>query len=365
MSKLEKIFQLTDFYDIYEKVIAKQRLSAMNGIRLYQSDNLLAIGKLAQIANNQINGNRVTYVYNQHINYSNICQCGCKFCAFGRKDEKNGGYTFSLEQIEAKIKQRLAEPITELHIVGSINPDLNYDYYLQILKRAKKIRPQVYIKAFTAVEIAHFAQISNQTIEKTLIDLKNAGLDCIPGGGAEIFSPRVRAILCPEKLSGEKWLETAKIAHKIGIPSNATMLYGHVETIEERIDHLLKLRETQDISKGFLSFIPLAFHPQNTKLSHLSATSAIDDLKTIAISRLMLDNILHIKAYWVMLGLKLAQVALSFGADDLAGTVIEEKITTMAGGNTDGCVTIKQIKNLIISAGKEPVQRNTLFQNQC
>ena len=362
MNNLISFFQSSSIEDIYEKVSSGERLSAEDGIRLYKNNNLFAIGKLAQIAAEKINGNKVTYVYNQHINYSNVCQNECRFCAFGKKDEQDGGYTLSLDQIENKIRQRLSEPITELHIVGSIHPGLNYDYYLQMISRAKKIRSHAYIKAFTAVEIAHIAKISNQSIEKTLFDLKENGLDCIPGGGAEIFSPRVRKKLCPEKLPGEKWLEIARTAHKMGIPSNATMLYGHIETIEERIDHLLKLREIQDETRGFLTFIPLTFHPQNTKLSHLSSTSAIDDLKTIAVSRLMLDNIPHIKAYWVMLGVKLAQVALSFGADDLDGTVIEEKITTMAGGNTQGYVTVDQMKNLIASADRKPVQRDTLFR---
>jgi aminodeoxyfutalosine synthase len=249
-----------------------------------------------------------------------------------------------------------------VHIVGGLHPDLPYDYFLEMLRAIKRERPEIHIQAFTCVEIAHIAKIGGKSIEDTLKDLVEAGLGSIPGGGAEVFSPRIRERLCPNKLPGKDWIEVAKTAHKMGIHTNATMLYGHIETDEERVDHLLALRQQQDLTGGFSAFIPLAFHSQNTKLTSRGATTALDDLRVMAASRLLLDNFPHIKAYWVMLTVKVAQTALHFGADDLDGTVIEEKIGHMAGAESDQAMTRSQLERLIRDAGFEPVERDSYFQ---
>jgi len=347
-----------------EKILAKvekgERLSFEDGVFLYKLP-LLTLGELAKKIRQRFHGDKAYYVYNQHINYSNVCINLCKFCAFGKPKGDSRAFTLSLKEIEEKIKSCLNEPIKEIHIVGGIHPDLPFEYYVEVIKMIRSLRPETCIKAYTATEIAHFSKISKKSIEEVLLVLKEAGLNILPGGGAEIFSSRVRKLLCPNKLSYEQWLDIMRIAHRLDIPSNCTMLYGHIETIEERIKHLLILRELQDETGGFLCFIPLSFHPQNTKLSHLPGPTGIDDLKTIAISRLMLDNIPHIKAYWVMLSPKLAQVALNFGADDIDGTIIEERITHMADATSPQCLTKKQLKSLIEEAGYEPIERNGFF----
>jgi aminodeoxyfutalosine synthase len=347
---------------LYEKVEAGVRLDQDDGCKLFHSPDLLGIGALAQLVRTRLHGRKAFYIYNQHINYSNICVNGCKFCAFGRKAGEPGAYEFSLEEIFAKVDDRLHEPITEIHIVGGCHPDLPFSYYLEMLWGIKQLRPDVHLQAFTAVEIAHLAEKAGLTVTETLTALKEAGLGSLPGGGAEVFSPRVRQSLCPDKLSPGGWLEVAQTAHRLGLNTNATMLYGHMETVEERVDHLLKLRAAQDETGGFLAFIPLAFHPQNTGLADLAGPSAIDDLKTLAISRLLLDNIPHIKAFWVMLGPKMAQVSLCFGVDDIDGTVMEERITHMAGAQTPQGLTRTQLLALIREAGCEPVERDTLYR---
>jgi len=358
---MEALIKEAGLEEIYYKVKAGKRLLKEDGIRLYNAP-LLAVGYLANIVRERLHGKRAYYVYNQHINYSNTCINLCKFCAFGRPKNDKRAFVLSLEEIEKKIRERIREPIHEVHIVGGLNPGLPFDYYLDILHLVKKLRPDACIKAYTAVEIAHFSKITGKTIEEVLKELKGAGLTALPGGGAEVFSPRVRKLVCPKKISGERWLEISKIAHRLGIFTNATLLYGHVETIEERIDHLLALREAQDETGGFICFIPLSFHPKNTGLSNLPGPTGIDDLKTIAISRLILDNIPHIKAYWIMLTPKLAQISLNFGADDLDGTVIEEKITHMAGAASEQSLTRSQLEGLIKEAGYQPTERDTLFR---
>ncbi|HID97723.1 MAG TPA: aminofutalosine synthase MqnE [Thermodesulfobacteriaceae bacterium] len=358
---MEQTLKKTGLYEIYEKVLSETRLDPEDGIKLYSTDNLPALGHLANLVRERLNGNRAFYIYNQHINYSNVCINLCRFCAFGKGKGKAGAYEMTVDEIAEKIRERKDEPVTEVHIVGGIHPDLPYDYYLDMLKTVKAERPEIHIQAFTCVEIAHIAHIAGKSIDETLQDLTAAGLGSIPGGGAEVFSTRIREKLCPEKLSGSEWLEVAKTAHRAGIRSNATMLYGHIETVEERIEHMTALREAQDETGGFMCFIPLAFHPGNTNLDRVSPTGGVDDLKTIAISRLMLDNIRHIKAYWVMLGPKVAQIALSFGADDLDGTVMEEKITHMAGADTAQAMSREEIEHLIRQAGREPVERDTLY----
>lgn len=347
--------------DILEKVQEGVRLDCEDAVRLYESSNLLAVGCLANIVRQRLNGDNAYFIYNQHINYSNICTNLCKFCAFGKDKKSDLAYEMSVGDVKDKVRERLAEPITEIHLVGGIHPDLPYSYYLKMLHGIKEVRPAVHIQAFTCVEIAHLAEISGQSLKTTINDLKAAGLGSIPGGGAEVFSPRIRQLTCETKLSGAGWLEVAKAAHRQGLYSNGTMLYGHIETIAERVAHLEMLRSTQDETNGFLAFIPLAFHPHNTEFSDLSRTSGIDDLKNIAVARLFLDNFPHIKAYWIMIGPKLAQIALSFGADDVDGTVKEEIITHMAGANTAQEMSVKQLVGIIKEAGRIPVERDTLY----
>lgn len=348
-------------HDVYEKVTSSQRLSFEDGLKLFTTRDLLGVGYLANIVRERKNGNRAYYIFNQHINYSNICINGCKFCAFGKKKDTPGAYEMSLEEIFSKVKERLDEPITEIHIVGGLHPELPFSYYTDMLQGIKEIRPKVHIQAFTVVEIVHMAEMFGRSLEETLLELKKAGLGSIPGGGAEVFSSRIRSELCPEKLSPEGWINTSKTAHKLGLPTNATMLYGHIENFEERVAHFLSLREAQDETAGFITFIPLAFHPNNTNLPHLHGTSGIDDLKMVAVARLMLDNFPHIKSFWIMIGPKMAQLALSFGADDMDGTVIEEKITHMAGAQTAQGLARDELVRLIREAGRDPVERDTLY----
>ncbi len=358
---MEKALKDAGLYDLYEKIQAGERLDADDARRLYSTHHLPALGYLANMVRERLNGHRTYYIYNQHINYSNVCINLCKFCAFGKEKGHPKAYEMSIEEVVRKIRERKDEPIKEVHIVGGLHPDLPFEYYLDMLRAIKTERPELHIQAFTCVEIAHFAKIAGKSVEETLDDLIGAGLGSIPGGGAEVFSPRIREKLCPEKLPGAQWVEVAKTAHKKGLKSNATMLYGHIETIDERIEHLIALREAQDETDGFMCFIPLAFHPKNTGLEDVAPTSGVEDLKNIAVSRLMLDNFPHIKAYWVMLGPKIAQIALSFGADDLDGTVLEEKITHMAGGETAQAMSRYEIEHLIRQAGRDPVERDTLY----
>ena len=347
--------------DVLDKVRAGERLSPEDVLQLYRSPDLLAVGYLANIVRERLNGNKAYFIYNQHLNYSNICTNLCKFCAFGKEKGAPQAYEMDLAQVRAKVRERLNEPISEIHVVGGIHPDLPYSYYLEMLRAIKEERPAIHIQAFTCVEIAHLAELSGQGLEETLKELMAAGLGSIPGGGAEVFSPRIRQLTCEKKLSGEGWLNVAKTAHRLGLRSNATMLYGHIETLDERIEHLSALRAAQDETGGFLTFIPLAFHPKNTGLSDLAKTSGIDDLKNIAVARCFLDNFPHIKAYWVMIGPKLAQVALAFGADDVDGTVKEELITQMAGGESEQAMAREQLLRMIRQAGREPVERDTLY----
>ena len=346
---------------ILTKVKNGERLTLADGHTLYRHPNILALGSLANIVRERKNGNQAFFIYNQHINYSNICVNLCKFCAFGREKGHVLAYEMTLEEVKDKVRQRLDEPISEIHMVGGLHPDLPFSYYIDLLRGIKELRPDVHIQAFTCVEIHHLAQMAGLSVEHALRELIDAGLGSMPGGGAEVFSPRIRQATCEKKLSGEGWLEVAKTAHRSGLKTNATMLYGHIETIDERLEHFDALRRAQDETGGFLAFIPLAFHPKNTAMPEHAATTGIDDLKNIAVSRLMLDNFPHIKAYWVMIGPKLAQVALSFGADDMDGTVKEEKITHMAGAETEQALGHKTLIRLIREAGRQPVQRDTLY----
>lgn len=359
---IDSLLEKAGLASIAAKVRSGERLEPAEAVRLYNCPDLLLLGYLANIVRERKNGDQAFFIYNQHLNYSNICTNLCKFCAFGKEKGAELAYELTIEQIRQKIRARLAEPISEIHVVGGIHPDLPYSYYLEMLRAIKEERPGVHIQGFTCVEISHLAELSGQSVADTLGELMAAGLDSIPGGGAEVFSPRIRQLTCEKKLSGQGWLEVAETAHSLGLRSNATMLYGHLETIEERVEHLTMLRQAQDRTGGFLTFIPLAFHPRNTELANLTRTSGVEDLKNIAVARLFLDNFDHIKAYWVMIGPKLAQVALSFGADDLDGTVKEELITSMAGGEAEQAMADSELIRLIREAGRQPVQRDTLYQ---
>jgi aminodeoxyfutalosine synthase len=356
-------FQTSDarLRPIAEKVLAGVRLSAEDGLALYESHDLLAVGWLANYVREQKHGNICYFNVNRHINPTNICVAHCRLCAFGRSPEAPGAYNFSLDEIWARAAQGVAEGATEFHIVGGLHPDLPFEHYLELIRGLKQRFPQVHLKAFTMVEVGYYARIAKLSIRDTLLKMKEAGVDSLPGGGAEIFHPRARRIICDHKVSGQMWLQIARTAHEIGLRSNATMLYGHVETSEERVDHLLKLRELQDKTHGFVTFIPLAFHPANTALSHIPKPTGLDDLRTIAVSRLLLDNFDHIKAYWIMLTPRIAQIALGFGANDLDGTVVEEKIYHDAGATTPEHLTRADLERLIRAAGREPVERDTLY----
>jgi len=347
---------------IHDKVIAGERLSADDALDLYRSKDVLAIGWMANHVRERMHGDKTYFNVNRHINPTNVCVAYCRLCAFGRKKDAPGAYTMALDEAFQTAASGYSEAVTEFHIVGGLHPDLPFEYFLDLTKGLKQRFPQVHLKAFTMVEVAFLAKRAKLSIRDTLVALKNAGVDSLPGGGAEIFAERVRHIICDHKIDGSQWLETAKIAHELGLKSNATMLYGHIETDEDRVDHLIKLREVQDQTGGFQTFIPLAFHPDNTPLSHISWTTGFTDIKQIAISRLVLDNFAHIKAYWQMLTPKIAQISLRFGADDLDGTVIEEKIYHDAGAETPQGLRRQELVRLITEAGREPVERDTLYR---
>jgi aminodeoxyfutalosine synthase len=347
---------------VAQKVLAGERLTMDDGIALYRSPDLLAVGWLANHVREKRHGNITYYNVNRHINPTNVCVAHCKLCAFGRDPNAPGAYTFALEEIYQRAEQGVREGATEFHIVGGLHPDLTFEHYLELVRGLKQRCPSVHIKAFTMVEVHYFARIAKLPIEEVLHKMKEAGVDSCPGGGAEIFHPRVRKIICDHKTSGQMWLSTAKKTHEAGLRSNATMLYGHVETEEERVDHLVKLRELQDETHGFVAFIPLAFHPDNTALSHIPKPTGYADLRNIAVARLLLDNFDHIKAYWIMLSPSIAQIALRFGANDLDGTVVEEKIYHDAGAKTSEFTPRAELERLIRAAGRVPVERDTLYR---
>jgi len=347
---------------IADKALAGERLSLDDGIALDRTSDLLALGWLANRVREQRHGNICYYNVNRHINPTNVCVAHCRLCAFGRSPEAPGAYTFALEEIWQRAETGMREGATDFHMVGGLHPDLPFEYFLDMLRGLKQRCPGVHLKAFTMVEVGYFARISKLSIRDTLLALKDAGVDSLPGGGAEIFHPRVRKVICDHKVSGQQWLSIARTAHQIGLRSNATMLYGHIENEEERVDHMLQLRALQDETHGFVAFIPLAFHPENTALAHLPKPTAFADLKSIAVSRLLLDNFDHIKAYWIMMTPKVAQIALSFGADDLDGTVVEEKIYHDAGATTEQFTSRAELERLIRAAGRTPVERDTLYR---
>jgi len=348
--------------DIAEKLDAGVRLELEDGVRLFDAPDLLAIGWLANRERERRHGSRTYYNYNIRLEATNVCVASCLFCSFARlKPGDDGSYTMSLEQAWDKLRQRAHQPLTEVHVVNGLHPDLPFDYYLEMLRGFKRIRPGIHLKCFTAVEIAFFSDLYGMSDDEVLVRLKEAGLDSLPGGGAEVFAERVRQKICHDKCGADRYLDIHRLAHGLGMRSNITMLYGHIETIPERIDHMLRTRALQDETGGLQAFIPLAFHPDNNQMRKLPAPTATETLRVHAVSRLMLDNIPHVKAFWIATGVEVAQMALWFGVDDLDGTVQEEKIYHMAGARTPEQMTTSAIRRLIRSAGREPVERDTLY----
>ena len=348
--------------DIRQKVVAGGRLTPDDGLRLFRTRDLNALAALADFANRRRNGLRASYILNRYINYSNYCILSCQFCAFSRKKRDNDGFQLTEEQMVAKAREALSVGITELHIVGGLHPSLPFSYYTGFLKALKAVDPSLQLKCFTAVEILHLAWLAKKSVRDTLLELKEAGLESLTGGGAEIFRKEVRSRIATGKESGDEYLEVHGTWHQLGGRSTCTMLYGHVESIEDRIDHLDQLRRQQDRTGGFTGFIPLPFQPENNRIPVRHAPSGYDQLRTIAVSRLYLDNIDHITAYWVGMGLKMAQVALSHGADDLHGTILEEHIFHMAGAQSPQMTAEADLVRAIREAGRQPVQRNTFYE---
>ena len=352
-----------DLLDIYEKVMAEERLTFEDGVRLYRSPDLSAVGYLANIVRERRHGDRTYYVRNQHINYTNICNKFCKFCSFYAKKGGPAPYEMDMAEVRRKLLAHIEVPITEIHMVGGIDPRLPYQYYLDLLHTIKEIRPNVHIKAFTAVELVEIQRQAKKPLEDVLRELMAAGLDSLPGGGIEILSDRVHQELFDRKLDGNEWMDVARVAAKVGLTQYATMLYGHIETLEERVDHLVKIRALQDETKHFVTMTPLSFHPESTELEHIPHPTGYDDLRNIAVSRLMLDNFAHIKSFWIMNTPQVTQLALWYGADDVDGTVHEYEITYKDGehGNKKQVLTRKQMIKIIEEAGRQPIERDSLY----
>lgn len=347
---------------VARKLEKGQRLDFQDGLSCLNTSDLTALGRLALSKRKEIHGTKATFIRNLHLNYTNICENRCTFCAFHRSQEAPGAFLMDPGEAAQRISSSPVEPLREVHVVGGCHPGLGLGYYLELLRSLKKARPQVMLKAFTAVEVDHMAMKADLPARECLIRLKEAGLDVLPGGGAEVFSSRLRELLFPRKADARTWLQIHGEAHKLGIPSNATLLFGHLETPEERVQHLLRLRDQQDRTGGFQAFIPLPFQAKNTSLSHLGGPTGVEILKLIATARLILDNISSIKAYWVMLGNGLTQVALHFGADDLEGTIVNEQIAHEAGADTARGLTVEQLRALIEEAGFQPVERDSFHR---
>lgn len=350
-----------NFNKIINKVENGIRLSKEDALTLLNSNDILSLGQLANKVREKKSGNYAYFNINRHINLTNICVSRCKFCAFSRDKGDHDAYAMTINEVIDIARSARDLGITEFHIVSGLHPDLPFEYYLEVISRLKNIMPEVHIQAFTAVEIAYFSKISDLPVREVLTRLKEYGLGSLPGGGAEILSSRVRDAVCSKKATSEEWLNVMRTAHDLGLKSNATMLYGHIESPEERIDHLITLRNLQDETGGFQAFIPLPFHPRNTQLADFKKPTAFENLKMLAVSRLVLDNFPHVKAFWIMLGLKVAQLSLLFGVDDLDGTVVEEKITHAAGAETEQSISRKDLLELIITTGRVPVERDTLY----
>ena len=355
----------TQFHDarlesVREKVLQGRRLSYEDGLALYRSHDLLALGALANHARERRHGDAAYFVWNTHINHTNVCVATCDFCAFAARKDEARAYTLELDQIFKTVAE-LPEPVREVHVVGGLHPELPWTYFIDLLEGIKKVRPEIHVKAFTAVEVFFFHRLYRKSVAEVLAELKAAGLDSMPGGGAEVFAHDTRNQIIRGKADAGQWLEVMREAHRQEIPSNATLLYGHVESVEDRVDHLLRLRALQDETGGFMTYIPLAFQPWQAPALQGPETTGFDDLKAIAVGRLLLDNFPHVKSYWIMIGPRLAQVGLSFGADDIDGTVTEEKIAHDAGANTAQALSVHELCRLIREAGRRPIERDTVF----
>ena len=354
--------QRSELRDLYDKVAAGERLSETDAVRLFESKDLNALGAIADLARQKKAGNRASYIINRYINYSNYCILSCQFCSFARKKRDADGFELTTAQIVEKAREALAIGITELHIVGGLHPSLPFSYYTDMLQALRALDPRLQLKCFTAIEILHLAWLAKKSVRQTLIELKAAGLDSLTGGGAEIFRKEVRSAIAKGKESGEEYLDVHRTWHRLGGRSTCTMLFGHVESLADRVDHLRQLRALQDETRGFVGFVPLPYQPEDNDIPVTHAPTGFDALRTIAVSRIYLDNFDHITAYWVGMGLKLAQVALSYGADDLHGTIIEEHIFHMAGATSPQLQTEAEMIKAIREAGRTPVQRNTFYE---
>src|SRR5258706_10574906 len=352
----------SELRDIYQKVVAGERISETDATRLFQSKDLNGVGAIADFVRQRKNGDRASYIINRYINYSNYCILSCQFCAFARKKRDADGFQYSVEEIVQMAREALHLGITELHIVGGLHPSLPFSYYLGMVRALKQLDSRLQLKCFTAIEILHLAWLAKKSVRETLVELRAAGLDSLTGGGAEIFRPEVRSAIAKGKESAEEYLDVHRTWHQLGGRSTCTMLFGHVESLADRVDHLRQLRALQDETGGFTGFVPLAYQPDNNKIPVQTPPTGFDSLRTIAVSRIYLDNFDHITAYWVGLGLKLAQVALSYGADDLHGTIMEEKIFHMAGATSPQLQTEAAMIKAIREAGRVPVQRNTFYK---
>ena len=355
-------FRNSDLAPLAEKAFAGERLSFEDGVGLFRTRDFLGLGRLANHVREKRHGNLAFYNVNRYLNPTNLCWVDCALCAWAKKVNEPGGYELAIDECVEEAGKGYTEAVTEFHIVGGLHPTWPFEYYTGLLRALKERFPSVHLKAFTMVEIDWIARVGGRSIPETISALRDAGMDSCPGGGAEIFERRVRDVICKNKISGERWLEIAAACHREGVSTNATMLYGHVETVEDRVDHLLRLRALQDETGGFLGLIPLAFHPENTPLAHLPTSSGQTDLRVIAVSRLLLDNFPHVKAYWIQIGTKLAQIALHFGADDLVGTVVDETITHAAGATTASGLARRDFERMIREAGREPFERDSQYR---
>ncbi|MHC4136895.1 MAG: aminofutalosine synthase MqnE [Planctomycetota bacterium] len=358
------VFRKSGIRDLLDKAVAGERFSREDGVRLFLTDDLAALGWAANLVRERRHGDVTYYLKNRHINYSNICKYDCMFCSFFRSSkEEEGAWEWSVDEVLEHVAPYKDSGLREFHIVGGVHPDLPFSYYTDMLVALKREHPGVALKAFTAIEIAYFAELTSMSLREVLETLQEAGLDMIPGGGAEVFADRVRYKVCREKADADRWFEVHETAHALGIPTNATLLYGHIETVEERVDHILRLREMQEQTEGLKSYIPLAFHPKSNRLEKLGAPTGADAMRNVAVGRLLLDNVDHIKAYWIMLGVKVAQLALAWGADDLDGTVTWERIYHMAGAQTPEGMTEERLQQVIREAGRIPVERDAFYNS--
>jgi aminodeoxyfutalosine synthase len=359
------VVEISTLETIRDKVEVGERLDFEDGLALFESDDLLALGELADLARRVRGGDdRVFFVQNLYLNQTNVCRVKCKFCAFAATSKQAHAYTYTPDElVDDAVRQRELTGFTEIHMVNGENPHVDFAFYVDTIAKLHAAMPDVHLKCYTASEIHHMTTLSGLTHEQVLVELRDAGLGSLPGGGAEIFADRVRRLVAPGKEHPDYWFHTHDTAHGLGIPTHCTMLYGHVETYEERVDHLLRLREQQDRTGGFLAFVPLAFHPENTVFERrgFRHTTGVDDLKVLAVSRLLLDNFAHVKAYWIMMGMPMAAVALHFGANDVQGTVVREEIFHAAGARTETEQKVEELVRFVREAGRVPVQRDTLY----